>query len=72
MTKRTVPPDAYRFLREARVAFGYQALLAELTARREEAVRLAIYTQDREARTLSAGRAQAWTEVIALFTDAQS
>jgi hypothetical protein len=60
--------DAARFLKESRAAFGYNAFVRHLSHMREEAVRTAIYGSDRETRGVHAGRAQALTELLALYT----
>jgi hypothetical protein len=68
--KIKVSDEAKRFLLEGRTAFGRTAFLAELTEQREKAVHLAIYATDPTTREVNAGRAQAWSELLDLFTTA--
>lgn len=63
----TLPTEASRFTLGTRGAAGRQAFEKWLTEQRESAVRTAIYGADPEHRSLNAGRAQAYTELLAVF-----
>lgn len=67
--RRAVPNEAVRFLREGRASHGYMSFLKYLNDLREESIYLAIHGSERDAREINAGRAQAWTEILTLFTD---
>jgi hypothetical protein len=45
------------------------SFLKYLNDLREESIYLAIHGSERDAREINAGRAQAWTEILTLFTD---
>ena len=65
---RPPPPDAVRYLKESRLTPGRKVFEAFLVELREHSVKGAIYSQEETARSINAGRAQAWTEIVELFT----
>lgn len=62
-----LPTEASRFTLGTRGAAGRQAFEKWLGEQREIAVQTAIYGADPEHRSLNAGRAQAYTELLAVF-----
>lgn len=65
--KAGLTPGAQRYIAEARAAFGRSEFETHLKKLRESAVNTAIYGSSDEIRTLAAGRAQAWTEILDLL-----
>lgn len=69
MTAPKLSKPAHMFLAHARTVGGYQQFLQAMTDSREHALHVAIYGQNTEQRSIASGRAQAWTEIIKVFTD---
>lgn len=62
-----LPDDVRRYTLGTRGAVGRAAFEKWLVEQRDAAVKVAIYGAEPEHRSLNAGRAQAWTELVEVF-----
>lgn len=64
---KPTPQDAREVFNDIRNLPRYKILHSVLSKKRDEAVRAAIYAADPEVRSVNAGRAQAWVELLDLM-----